>query len=110
MSEVIHKPWGWEEVWAHTDKYISKRLFIRGNNKLSLQYHEKKDESITVIRGTLTLQIHDKFITLQTDQSYHIPPGVHHRMIAEDKDVLLIEVSTTELDDIVRLEDDYGRK
>jgi len=110
MSKIIHKPWGWEELWAHTDNYVGKRLFICSRNRLSLQYHEKKEETITVIRGTLILEIDGETRKLQCDESCHIPPGTKHRMCAGDNDVLLVEVSTPELDDIVRLEDDYGRK
>lgn len=116
MSEPDHidKPWGHELVWAHTDRYVGKILHIRRGEALSLQYHERKDETIMVLSGAIEL-VHfcdgetPRTIKLEPGQTFHIPPGLRHRMIAVD-DTDIVEVSTTELDDVVRLEDRYGRK
>jgi len=108
----IEKPWGYELVWAKTDKYVGKLLHIEQGTKLSLQYHRIKDETILVKSGEMELVIEENgqrsSTILRPGDSRHIPPGTIHRMIALTTcDV--IEVSTTELDDVVRLEDDYGR-
>ncbi|MFQ5701143.1 MAG: cupin domain-containing protein [Acidobacteriota bacterium] len=112
MSRRVEKPWGHEIIWAHTDRYVGKLLFIRGGHKLSLQFHEFKDESIYLHSGRMlfTLGEGDELTvrTLQPGDSFRIRPGVTHRMEAiEDSEVL--EVSTPELDDVVRLQDAYGR-
>jgi len=111
---IIKKPWGHEEIWAETDKYCGKILYIQAGHRLSLQYHEKKTETIRVIQGTLLLTLQDsKGIRfdrkLQAGESYHVSTGTIHRFGAGDHDVVIVEVSTTELDDVVRLEDDYTR-
>lgn len=108
------KPWGYEILWAHTDDYVGKVLFIKHGHKLSLQYHEKKEETLYVQDGTLTLQVGPtkqdlEFVDLEPGDSYHIQPRLIHRMIANKGDVKLFEVSTSHLKDIVRLADDYGR-
>ena len=108
----IDKPWGYELIWAKTDRYAGKILHIENGYCLSLQYHEVKDETIMVKSGILTLELGQG--ELKTTQklfpweSVHIPAGTIHRMIA-DTDLLYIEASTTQLDDVVRLSDDYGR-
>jgi len=115
MENVVVKPWGTENRWAVNDRYLGKILFIKRGHRLSLQYHEKKDETIFVLEGTLRLHVGDKdsqeIIELGGGNSYRIEPGVVHRFEAprEYSDVLLIEVSTPEIDDVVRLEDDYKR-
>lgn len=115
MENVVVKPWGTENRWAVNDRYLGKILFIKRGHRLSLQYHEKKDETIFVLEGTLRLHVGDKdsqeIIELSGGNSYRIEPGVVHRFEAprEYSDVLLIEVSTPEIDDVVRLEDDYKR-
>ena len=111
----IDKPWGYERLWAHTDKYVGKILYIKEGRQLSRQYHEKKEETIYVISGFLILEIgqgKDKITKeLRRGGTYHIEPGVIHRFIApkDRPNVILMEVSTPELDDVVRLEDDYNR-
>jgi|2_EtaG_2_1085320.scaffolds.fasta_scaffold08823_6 mannose-6-phosphate isomerase-like protein (cupin superfamily) len=113
----IDKPWGHERIWAHTDKYVAKYLYIEAGQKLSRQYHEKKDETIYVLRGPLVLELgpdneNDDVLTigLIEGEAYHIRPEAVHRFCAPaDYDVELIEVSTPELSDVIRLEDDYGR-
>ena len=109
----VDKPWGHELIWAKTDRYVGKILHIKAGEALSLQYHRVKDETIMVLSGRHAA--HDYFADGEPprDRSsrrepFHITPGLRHRMIAiEDTDVL--EVSTPELDDVVRLEDRYGR-
>jgi mannose-6-phosphate isomerase-like protein (cupin superfamily) len=110
---VVDKPWGNELIWAVTDRYVGKILHIKKGQQLSLQYHNKKDETVMVLSGRMELvHYHDgeepKVTVLEPRQPFHITPLLRHRMIAlEDCDV--VEVSTTELDDVVRLEDSYGR-
>lgn len=109
----VDKPWGYEIIWAETDKYVGKFLVIKRDHKLSRQYHIKKDETFFVQNGLMDLEIGppDNMFTIRLTegQSYHCPPGTIHRMIAISN-VVVIEVSTPELDDVVRVEDDYGRQ
>ncbi len=108
----VEKPWGYELIWARTDRYVGKLLHIRIGQKLSLQYHHRKDETIYLQSGRLILVVDEGNGLVETEmkpgESCHIPPLTKHRMIAvTDCDIL--EVSTPELDDVVRLEDSYGR-
>jgi len=111
--KTVDKPWGHELIWARTDRYVGKILHVRAGESLSLQYHRVKDETIMVLSGRLQLVYfaegqEPRSRELAPREPFHIEPGLRHRMIAiEDTDVL--EVSTTELDDVVRLEDRYGR-
>lgn len=109
----IDKPWGHELVWAETDKYVGKVLYIKHGCSLSLQYHNVKDETVMVKSGVLTLQVGQgddaQILTLKEGEAYHIKPGTIHRMLAQTGDVNVLEVSTPELDDVVRLQDQYGR-
>ena len=112
--EIITKPWGYEQIWAHSDKYVGKILVINSGKKLSRQYHVKKDETIYVLNGTLTLEIGEgnslESMDLNKGDTYHVEPKTIHRFCnSTEEELRLIEVSTTELDDVVRLEDDYGR-
>ena len=115
LSETIRvdKPWGYELIWARTERYVGKILHLRAGEALSLQYHRVKDETIRVLAGRLRLEIADeggalRSSVLEPGEGAHIPPGTRHRMQAiAECDVL--EVSTPELDDVVRLEDRYGR-
>lgn len=108
----VDKPWGHEIIWAETQHYAGKFLFINKGHKLSRQYHLQKEETFFVQSGELTLEIGsvDNMFTLNlvAGQSYHCPPKTIHRMIAVT-DVVVIEVSTPELTDVIRVEDDYGR-
>ncbi len=110
---LVEKPWGHEERWAITEKYLGKILHIKAGHRLSRQYHEQKDESIYVLNGALVLEIgsEDDLVwhTLQQGESWRIKPGTIHRFCAVDVDCVLIEVSTPEINDVVRLEDDYSR-
>jgi mannose-6-phosphate isomerase-like protein (cupin superfamily) len=109
----VEKPWGYELRWAVTDRYLGKILHINRGQALSLQYHERKDECILVARGELELELDDeqgrlRSRRLREGDSVRILPGRRHRMTAiEDTDVF--EVSTPEIEDVVRLEDRYGR-
>jgi mannose-6-phosphate isomerase len=113
MSSRVEKPWGHELIWAKTDRYVGKILHIKAGEALSLQYHNVKDETIMVLTGKLAFEHFAEgqeptTIELGPREPFHVTPLLRHRMIAiEDTDVL--EVSTTELDDVVRLEDRYGR-
>lgn len=111
---IVPKPWGHELIWAHTDRYVGKILVIEAGKRLSLQYHERKDESIYVISGRLRLHLADELGVVRTEELgpgefRRVPTGRVHRYEAIER-VELCEVSTTELDDVVRLEDDYGRE
>jgi mannose-6-phosphate isomerase-like protein (cupin superfamily) len=108
----VPKPWGYELIFAHTDRYVGKILHIAAGESLSLQYHEMKDETLYVVEGELKLTVESdgerRVLTMRRGEAFHIPPRLIHRMEAVvDTDVA--EVSTTELDDVVRLEDRYGR-
>jgi mannose-6-phosphate isomerase-like protein (cupin superfamily) len=110
----VDKPWGHELIWAHTDRYVGKILVIETGKRLSLQRHEIKDESILVHSGRLRLYLEDDDGTLRADdleagESRRIPTGRVHRFEALER-CELIEVSTPELDDVIRLEDDFGRE
>tara|TARA_R110002126_G_scaffold223124_2_gene368200 strand:+ start:80 stop:436 length:357 start_codon:yes stop_codon:yes gene_type:complete len=112
-QKKINKPWGHEIIWSHCSKFVGKILCIDAGHKLSRQYHEKKEETIFVLSGTLLLETgRDEKIwsfDLKKGQSFHVTPGIIHRFCAPYGDVELAEVSTTELDDVVRIEDDYDR-
>ena len=109
----VDKPWGFELRFVRTDRYAGKALFIKAGSQLSLQYHEKKDEAFYVQSGTLDLVLgtgkEQTVVRMNPGDSRHIPPGTVHRFRAVT-DTLLFEVSTPELEDVVRIEDDYGRK
>ena len=111
---VIQKPWGHEEIWAETDRYAGKYLYINANHRLSRQYHEKKEETIRVLEGTLILEIGASDVvqsqSLEVGEVFHITPNTIHRFCAGNNNVVLVEVSTTELDDVIRLSDDYIRE
>jgi mannose-6-phosphate isomerase len=109
----VEKPWGYELIWAKTGDYVGKILHINKGHKLSLQYHQVKEETIYISSGKMTLVFENEKgvveeILMNTGEAHHIPVGRKHRMVAvEDCDVF--EVSTPQLDDVVRLEDGYGR-
>ena len=110
----IEKPWGQEEIWAETDKYIGKILTILPGHRLSLQYHEKKEETIYVLQGKLNIWLsesEENKIVLNKGAVYHVKPGQIHRFGAPKGNTItkLIEVSTPELDDVIRIKDDYKR-
>lgn len=109
----VDKPWGYELIFAHTDRYAGKILHINAGQRLSLQYHEQKDETLLVEAGELELELGQgperEVRRMGRRDVAHITPGTIHRMTAVT-DVDVVEVSTTELEDVVRLSDDYGRE
>ena len=109
--EKIEKPWGYEVIWAKTDKYVAKFLHINPHSRMSLQFHKEKEETIYVMSGELKLQLDksDSFQLLGPGSIHHVKPGDVHRFGAGARQVMLCEVSTPELDDVVRLDDDYKR-
>jgi mannose-6-phosphate isomerase len=110
----VEKPWGWELWWARTDRYVGKQIHINKGHALSLQYHNQKDETIFVYKGRIVFEMKDaegnlKAVEMGPGEAVHVTPPTVHRMTAlEDTDIF--EVSTPEVDDVVRLEDRYGRK
>jgi len=116
-KRTVQKPWGCEVIWAETPDYVGKLLYINEGHKLSLQYHEQKEETILVISGTLEVMIsgHGRRgisnLKLSEGETYHVTPNTIHRFAATcGTNVVLAEVSTNHLDDVVRLEDDYDRE
>jgi mannose-6-phosphate isomerase-like protein (cupin superfamily) len=110
----VEKPWGHELIWALTDRYCGKILVIETGRRLSLQYHEKKDEAILVMSGRLLLHLDDDDGNMTSrelgpGEGAHVAVGRRHRYEAIER-VELVEVSTPELDDVVRVEDDFGRE
>jgi mannose-6-phosphate isomerase len=114
MARRVDKPWGHELIWAQTDRYVGKMLVIEAGKRLSLQRHLVKDESIFVIQGRLRLHLEDEAGTVRIEEleagdHRHVRTGRIHRYEAIERTELM-EVSTPELDDVVRLEDDFGRE
>jgi len=113
-ARKVEKPWGHEEIFAETAHYVGKILFVKKGEALSLQYHEIKEETLRVLEGEIELVTGSDIEKLDSHlvgpgTVFHIPPGTLHRMVAVT-DCLLLEVSTNHLDDVVRLEDRYGRE
>ena len=113
---IVNKPWGHENIWALTEKYVGKILHIKKDKRLSLQFHKVKEETIMVLEGKLELILEEgsrreeRRLILNPGDTYHISPLTVHRFCAsQGSDVKLVEVSTTEIHDVVRLDDDHGR-
>jgi len=111
----VAKPWGHERILAHTERYVGKLLHIDPGQALSVQYHRVKDETLHVLSGTLILEIgapgEAERVVVPAGRSFRLVPGTIHRFTAPgDSGCDLFEVSTPELDDVVRLEDRYGRE
>ncbi|MDT8369414.1 MAG: cupin domain-containing protein [Longimicrobiales bacterium] len=109
----VEKPWGWELHWADTELYLGKILHVNAGEALSLQYHEEKDETFYLLAGEVTLVVGPdadtlEEITMRANDACRVRPGVVHRMVAVTECEIL-EASTPHPDDIVRLEDRYGR-
>jgi mannose-6-phosphate isomerase len=110
----VDKPWGYELIWAETETYVGKVLFVRAGESLSLQFHREKDESWLVQSGRAKLELGalgEKVLkeeVIGAGAAFHYRPGTVHRVTAIE-DTTILEVSTTQLDDVVRLEDAYGR-
>ena len=115
MNSRIEKPWGWEEILEQNDKYVVKLLHVNAGQRLSLQLHKNKTETLFLYRGVGHITKFDKGgsqynFMAHFLQKVHIPKGWTHRIEASRmEDVEFLEVSTPELDDVVRIEDDYGR-
>jgi mannose-6-phosphate isomerase-like protein (cupin superfamily) len=114
LKNVTPKPWGHEVILAKNDKYVVKQLFVKAGHRLSLQYHRQKIEHITLVDGKahMFLEYDDGITQFKMERMDPVPidAGVIHRLSADsEEDALLVEVSTPELDDVERLEDDYGR-
>jgi len=112
-ARFVDKPWGHEEIFAHTERYVGKILSINAGESLSLQYHRGKDETLRVLDGVVDFlagDSADRLVShrLEAGAVFHVPPGTLHRMTAITS-CRLLEVSTPELDDVVRLDDRYGR-
>jgi mannose-6-phosphate isomerase-like protein (cupin superfamily) len=111
----VEKPWGWELIWAEADQYVGKLLFVRAGEALSLQYHERKHESWLVREGRARLELGEadkgdlEIVEVSPGDALRYPPGTLHRVTALE-DTLILEVSTPHLDDVVRVEDRYGRE
>jgi mannose-6-phosphate isomerase-like protein (cupin superfamily) len=110
----VEKPWGYELIWALTDQYCGKLLFVRAGHALSLQFHNLKDESWYVYEGRVEIEMGAPGDAMPSSEivgpgaAFHLPPGTVHRLKAIE-DTLVLEVSTPHLEDVVRLEDRYGR-
>jgi mannose-6-phosphate isomerase len=114
LPRRVDKPWGHEIIWAHTDRYVGKLLVINSGRRLSFQYHEIKDESIHVLSGRLKLTLENDAGVIEDrelgpGEGAHVATGRRHRYEAIET-CTLIEVSTPELDDVIRIEDDFGRE
>lgn len=113
MVKKIEKPWGYELIWAETKQYVGKILFVKAGESLSLQYHNIKEETMFLESGEILLEsgtseANLKPVPFAAGTAFHIPPGVLHRLTAKT-DCRVFEVSTPQLDDVVRLKDRYGR-
>lgn len=110
---IVKKPWGHEIIWAHTDRYVGKILHINAGHALSVQYHNRKDETVYLLSGTLTyrVKVGDEMrdMHLKKGDAFRITPGTVHSMEAVS-DCEILEASTPDLDDVVRLSDRYGRE
>ena len=113
LPRKIEKPWGFELLFAHTPRYAGKLLFIKKGHRFSLQYHKKKDETLYILEGKALLEIEGNDGQLvqsevSSDYCFRVPPLTKHRLQAIE-DTVIFEVSTPELEDVVRVDDDYGR-
>ena len=111
----VEKPWGYELIWAETDDYVGKVLFVKAGESLSLQFHRVKDESWLVQQGRAKLELGSAGDAMLAQEvigagaTFRFRPGTVHRITALE-DTTIVEVSTSHLDDVVRLEDRYGRE
>ena len=108
----VEKPWGFENIWAENKKYVGKFMFIKPNNRMSLQYHNIKEETVYVQSGILRIwhsENDDDYTDLSPGDIFHVKPKTIHRFGAISDPVHLIEISTPEIDDVVRIKDDYDR-
>jgi mannose-6-phosphate isomerase-like protein (cupin superfamily) len=109
-ANITQKPWGHEELVEHNGRYCIKHLVIRPGGMLSKQYHRVKQESLCLIEGEAEIELDGVFLAMESGRWYPITPGLVHRMrCSAGPGAKILEVSTPELDDVVRLEDQYGR-
>jgi len=110
VNEVIEKPWGREHILVHNDKYVIKRIIVDPHQRLSQQFHKEKHETMMIEKGQgyISLRYEDKVVVKPGD-IFEIEPLVCHRVSTDNESLSILEVSTPELFDVVRLEDDYGR-
>jgi mannose-6-phosphate isomerase len=113
LPRRVDKPWGHEEIWAQTERYVGKVLVVRAGARLSLQYHRRKEETLYIASGRVRVEVGpapEALLPQILDPGaiLHLPPGTLHRIEALE-DARIFEVSTPELEDVVRLRDDYGR-
>tara|TARA_R110000824_G_scaffold99052_3_gene236021 strand:+ start:2835 stop:3218 length:384 start_codon:yes stop_codon:yes gene_type:complete len=114
-NRIIEKPWGYEEIIVHTPKYVMKKIFIKAGKRLSKQFHNEKDETVYVHEGVLYLDLsidegESNIVKVVEGEAWRImPPTIHRFCAPAEQDVVLFEVSTPELEDVFRLQDDYGR-
>ena len=106
---IIDKPWGYEELIELNEKYCLKKLVMKSGKRCSLQYHKKKIETIYVLEGDLFIETDKDTVVLHPGETITLNPGDIHRMSAGDNDAIYLESSTPDLDDVIRIEDDYGR-
>lgn len=111
--ERVEKPWGYELIWAQTQNYVAKILFVKAGHSLSLQFHRKKEETMFIESGTCQIETGPDEHNLHSSSYshggvFHVPPGKLHRIHATT-DCRIFEVSTPHLDDVVRIQDKYGR-
>jgi mannose-6-phosphate isomerase-like protein (cupin superfamily) len=115
QPQRVEKPWGHEVIWAKADGYAGKLLFVRAGQALSLQFHREKDESWYILEGRAEVELGEAGQAVLTAEvvgpgaAFRFPPGTVHRVRAVE-DTTILEVSTPQLDDLVRLEDEYGRE
>ncbi len=113
-DKIVTKPWGSERIFTANGRYAGKLIAIRAGESLSYQYHRWKEETIHVLSGVLEMETEADgervLLPLEPGETFHVSPGTRHRMSARAGDVLIVEVSSPELDDVVRLEDRYGRE
>jgi quercetin dioxygenase-like cupin family protein len=109
-SKKVVKPWGWEFWFAHAKRYVGKIIVVKKGHRLSRQYHRFKHETIYTDSGRWVLEIGSQKRTMKPGDSAEIRPGVIHRFCAPYETVRLLEVSTPQVKDVIRLDDDYGRQ
>jgi len=115
QPKFVKKPWGHELIWALTADYVGKMIHIDKGHRLSRQFHKQKEETIQILDGDLVLEIGDpqkkdfQTLNLSPGDTFHITPGLIHRFCSHNTPVVICEVSTPQLDDVVRLADDYKR-
>ena len=113
--EKVEKPWGHELIWAKTEQYVGKTLFLKAGESLSLQFHKLKDEAWYILSGRAEVELGGPGERILNSEvvgpgaAFHFPPGTVHRVKAVE-DTTILEVSTPHLDDVVRLADSYGRE